>query len=79
MDVAAEQFSVTPRLIARIGITAGDDEPIQAIALRCQIRIEPLRRPYSDEEAEGLVDLFGPRQDGLVAGCVHELVELLGC
>jgi hypothetical protein len=30
--------------------------------LRCQIRIEPLRRPYSDEEAEGLIDLFGPRQ-----------------
>jgi hypothetical protein len=62
LDVAAEQFSVTPRLTARIGITAGDDEPIQAIALRCQIRIEPLRRPYSDEEAEGLIDLFGPRQ-----------------
>ena len=62
VDVAAEQFSVTPRLIARIGITAGDDEPIQAIALRCQIRIEPLRRPYSDEEAAGLVDLFGPRE-----------------
>jgi hypothetical protein len=61
-DVTAEQFSVTPRLTARIRIAAGDAEPIQAIALRCQIRIEPLRRPYSDEEAEGLVDLFGPRQ-----------------
>ncbi len=24
-------------------------------------------------------DLFGPRQDGLVVGSVHELVELLGC
>ena len=45
LDVTAEQFSVTPRLTARIGIAAGDDEPIQAIALRCQIRIEPLRRP----------------------------------
>jgi Family of unknown function (DUF6084) len=62
LDVAAEQFSATPRLTARIGITAGDNEPIQAIALRCQIRIEPLRRPYSDDEAEGLLDLFGPRQ-----------------
>ena len=28
VDVAAEQFSVTPRLTARIGITTGDDEPI---------------------------------------------------
>ncbi len=62
LDVIAEPYSVTPRLTARIGITAADDEPIQAIALRCQIRIEPLRRPYSDEEAEGLIDLFGPRQ-----------------
>ena len=62
LDVTAEPYSVTPRLTARIGIAAGDDEPIQAIALRCQVRIEPLRRPYSDEEAEGLIDLFGPRQ-----------------
>ncbi|MDT5106812.1 MAG: hypothetical protein QOI25_4325 [Mycobacterium sp.] len=62
LDVLAEPYSATPRLTARIGIVASDDEPIQAIALRCQIRIEPLRRPYTDEEAEGLVDLFGPRQ-----------------
>lgn len=61
LGVSAEQYSVTPRLTARIGILAGDDEPIQAIALRCQIRIEPLRRPYSDDEADGLLDLFGPR------------------
>ncbi len=62
VDIAAEQFSATPRLNARIRITAGDDEPIRAIALRCQIRFEPLRRSYSDEEAAGLVDLFGPRE-----------------
>jgi hypothetical protein len=62
LDVLAEPYSVTPRLNARIGIVSSDDEPIQAIALRCQIRIEPLRRPYSDEEADGLLDLFGPRE-----------------
>ncbi len=61
-DVAAEPHSVTPQLTARIRITSGDDVPIQAIALRCQIRIEPLRRPYSDEEADGMLDLFGPRE-----------------
>ncbi|MET0318351.1 MAG: DUF6084 family protein [Rhodococcus fascians] len=61
-DVTAEQFSVTPRLVARVGIATDDDERVQAIALRCQIRIEPMRRPYTDEEAEGLVDLFGPRE-----------------
>jgi Family of unknown function (DUF6084) len=62
VDVTAEQFSATPRLIARVRITAADGEPIQAIALRCQIRIEPLRRHYTEEEAEGLADLFGPRE-----------------
>lgn len=60
-DVAAEKFSVTPTLTARVGIATDDDEPIHAIALRCQLRIEPLRRDYSDEEADGLLDLFGPR------------------
>lgn len=61
-DVVAEPYSMTPQLTARIGIATDDDEPIQAIALRSQIRIEPLRRPYSDDEADGLLDLFGPRQ-----------------
>ncbi len=27
--------------------------PVHAIALRCQVRIEPLRRNYSDDEADG--------------------------
>jgi hypothetical protein len=32
---------------------------VEAIALRCQIRIEPARRRYSSVEAERLNDLFG--------------------
>jgi hypothetical protein len=62
LDVAPEPYSLTPRLSARIGIATSDDDPIRAIALRCQVRIEPLRRGYSDEEAAGLTDLFGPRE-----------------
>ncbi len=62
LDVVAEPYTATPQLTARIGIAGGDEEPIHAIALRCQIRIDPLRRPYSDDEADGLADLFGPRQ-----------------
>jgi hypothetical protein len=62
LDVAPESFSLTPLLAARIGITTSDDQPIYALALRCQTRIEPLRRPYSDAEAIGLADLFGPRE-----------------
>ncbi len=33
--------------------------PIQAIALRCQVRIEPARRHYEAAEKERLLDLFG--------------------
>jgi len=62
LDVAPEPYAVTPVLTARVGVAAVGDEPVHAIAMRCQVRIEPMRRPYSDEEAAGLLDLFGPRQ-----------------
>jgi hypothetical protein len=61
-DVAPEPYTVTPVLTARIGVATSGDDPVHAIALRCQVRIEPLRRSYSDEEAAGLTDLFGPRE-----------------
>ena len=62
LEVAPEPYAVTPILMARVGVAAVGDEPIHAIALRCQVRIDPLRRPYSDAEADGLTDLFGPRE-----------------
>ncbi|ABK64943.1 DUF6084 family protein [Mycobacterium avium] len=62
VDVTPEPYAVTPVLIARVGVTTSDDEPVHAIALRCQIRIEPLRRGYSDDEAAGLLDMFGTRE-----------------
>ncbi len=62
VDVAPEPYAATPILNARVRITASGDDRVQAIALRCQVRIEPLRRGYSDDEAAGLTDLFGPRE-----------------
>ncbi|MUL77194.1 DUF6084 family protein [Mycolicibacterium sp. CBMA 226] len=61
VDVFPEPYAVTPVLTARVGIAAVSDEPVHAIALRAQIRIEPLRRGYTDEEAAALLDLFGTR------------------
>lgn len=57
-----EKFAVTPSmsLLLRIAETSG--ERIDAIALRCQIRIEPARRRYTDAEAGKLNDLFGDTQ-----------------
>jgi hypothetical protein len=62
LDVVPEPYAAVPVLTARVSVSAPDDEPVHAIALRCQVRIEPLRRGYSDEEAVGLTDLFGPRE-----------------
>jgi hypothetical protein len=62
VDVAPEPYAVTPVLTARVNVAAPDDQPVHAIALRCQVRIDPLRRGYSDDEAAGLIDLFGPRE-----------------
>jgi hypothetical protein len=53
---------VTPILAARVGIAAIGDDPVHAIALRCQVRIEPQRRRYEDGEQEGLRGLFGERE-----------------
>jgi hypothetical protein len=57
-----EKYAAVPSmsLLLRIGETTG--ARIDAIALRCQIRIEPAKRRYSAEEAERLNDLFGETQ-----------------
>ncbi|WP_343599947.1 DUF6084 family protein [Mycobacterium sp.] len=61
VDVVAEPYAVTPVLGARVRVRAPGDDPVHAIALRCQVRIDPVRRGYSDDEAAGLTDLFGSR------------------
>ena len=62
LEVTPEPYTVTPVLTARIEVSTGGDDPVHAIALRAQVRIEPLRRSYSDDEAAGLTDLFGARE-----------------
>ena len=37
-----------------------DPQAIHAVALRCQIRIEPGKRRYVPAEQDRLLDLFGP-------------------
>ena len=56
---SADRFAVTPTLSFQLAITERSGVRIHAIALRCQIRIEPHRRRYSATEAERLHDLFG--------------------
>jgi hypothetical protein len=61
LGIEAEPYATTPNLIARIGVQNRGDEPVHAIALRCQVRIEPQRRGYGDVEEELLLDIFGRR------------------
>ncbi|MFJ2512650.1 DUF6084 family protein [Streptomyces griseoviridis] len=61
-DVVAEPYSAAPQLTARVRIEDGSGERIHAIVLRCQVRIEPQRRPYDQAEQEGLRGLFGGRE-----------------
>jgi hypothetical protein len=58
-EVRAARRTATPALSFALTITERTNARIHAIALRCQIRIEPQRRRYSPAEAERLSDLFG--------------------
>ena len=61
IDVFAEKYAAAPQLTARLRIEETSGEVIHAIALRCQVRIEPQRRKYSEDEESGLLDMFGTR------------------
>jgi Family of unknown function (DUF6084) len=61
LDIAPEAYAVTPLLSARVAVTETSGETVHAMVLRAQVRIEPQRRAYSDGEADGMLDLFGPR------------------
>ena len=56
---SADRYAATPTLSFQLTITERSGVRVHAIALRCQIRIEPHRRRYSATEAERLHDLFG--------------------
>jgi Family of unknown function (DUF6084) len=58
-EASAPRYAATPTLSFKLTITESTGVPVHAIALRCQIRIEPHRRMYSAAEARRLNDLFG--------------------
>jgi hypothetical protein len=58
----ADRYAVAPSMAFTLRISDTSGQRVEAIALRCQIRIEPSRRRYSAAEAERLNDLFGETQ-----------------
>lgn len=59
VDVQPQEHTAAPHLLFRLRVTESTGERIHVLALRCQLRIEPQRRPYDPEEQAGLADLFG--------------------
>lgn len=61
VDIFAEPYAADPQLTARLRILESTGETVHAIALRCQVRIEPQRRHYDAADETGLRALFGDR------------------
>ena len=59
IDARVEPYAIIPTLVFRLQISECTGEQIHAIALRCQIQVEPRRRHYSRGEEELLLELFG--------------------
>ena len=55
----AEPYAAVPTLVFALRITETTGQPIHAIALRCQIQIEPNRRSHSAAEQAKLLEMFG--------------------
>jgi hypothetical protein len=59
VDVRPDLYAAAPTMVFRLRVAERTGVRMHAIALRCQIRIEPARRRYTPAEAERLLELFG--------------------
>lgn len=61
VEVVADRYAAAPTVLLRMRAAEHTGVRVHGVLLRCQVRIEPLRRHYTDEEAAKVVDLFGGR------------------
>jgi hypothetical protein len=59
LDARPEPHAAVPTIVYRMRVEEADGFSIHALALRCQIRIEPQRRRYSRDEETRLYEMFG--------------------
>jgi hypothetical protein len=60
-EVVPDPYAAGPTVIFRMTATETSGARVHAVALRSQVRVEPVQRHYSDGEADQVVDLFGDR------------------
>lgn len=59
LDARPEPHAAVPTIMLRMRVEEADGFSVHALALRCQIRIEPQKRRYSTGEEERLYEMFG--------------------
>jgi hypothetical protein len=59
LDARPEPHAAVPTIMFRLRVTERSQAVVHALALRCQIRIEPQRRAYDPDEEACLYELFG--------------------
>lgn len=59
LDARVEPHAAVPTLMLQVGASEADGRSVHALALRCQIRIEPKKRTYGRAEEQRLYELFG--------------------
>jgi hypothetical protein len=62
LDISATTYAAAPELTLRLRIDNRVGTRVHAIALRCQVRIEPHRRSYEAGDEPGLRAIFGDRE-----------------
>jgi hypothetical protein len=59
-EAEAQPYAAAPLLVFKLGLAnVNVGEPIQTVALRCQLQLEVTLRRYAASEQERLLDLFG--------------------
>lgn len=58
-SVAPQPYAVAPLLNFKLRVGNATGEPVHTVILRCQVMLEVMRRRYSFEEQDQLLDLFG--------------------
>jgi hypothetical protein len=59
LDARPRPNSAVPTLAFRVRIADSSVAPIHSILLRCQVQIQPRRRPHAPAEQDRLLDMFG--------------------
>ena len=62
VDARPDPYAAAPTMVFKLRITESSGLAVNAIGLRCQLRIEPQRRAYGEAESQLLADLFGTRE-----------------